>query len=77
MAHQLLMKIPKKDMPGILHFVDVGSNWQKLEFLATYLKWWKDETHFVAANIPAYLYHNFGDVGLSFFLPYICNVVKS
>jgi hypothetical protein len=26
MAHQLLMKIPKKDMPGILHFVDVGSN---------------------------------------------------
>jgi hypothetical protein len=35
MACQLLMKITKKDMPGILLFVDVGSNWQKLEFLAT------------------------------------------
>jgi hypothetical protein len=54
-------------MPGISLFVDVGSNWQKSEFLATYPKWWKDEAHFVTANIPAYLYHHFGDVGLSFF----------
>jgi hypothetical protein len=38
MACQLLMKIPKKDMPGISLFVDVGSNWQKSEFLATYPK---------------------------------------
>jgi hypothetical protein len=38
MAHQLLMKIPKKDMPSVLLFVDVGSNWQKSEFLATYPK---------------------------------------
>jgi hypothetical protein len=34
-ARQLLMKIPKKDMPGVSLFVDVGSNWQKSEFLAT------------------------------------------
>jgi hypothetical protein len=75
-AHQLLMKIPKKDMPGVLLFVDIGSNWQKLEFLATYPKQWKDEARFVTANIPAYLYHHFGDVGLSFFPPYVCNAVK-
>jgi hypothetical protein len=74
---QLLMKIPKKDMPGVSRFVDVGSNWQKSEFLATYPKQWKDEARFVTANIPAYLYHHFGDVGLSFFLPYIRNAVKS
>jgi hypothetical protein len=41
MAHQLLMKILKKDMPSVSLFVDVGSNWQKSEFLATYLKQWK------------------------------------
>jgi hypothetical protein len=66
-ARQLLMKIPKKDMPGVSLFVDIGSNWQKSEFLATYPKRWKDEASFVTANIPAYLYHHFGDVGLSFF----------
>jgi hypothetical protein len=38
MACQLLMKIPKKDMPSISLFVNVGSNWQKSEFLATYPK---------------------------------------
>jgi hypothetical protein len=76
-ACQLLMKIPKKDMPDILLFVDVGLNWQKLEFLATYLKRWKHEACFVAANVPAYLYHHFGNVGLCFFLPYVCNTVKS
>jgi hypothetical protein len=75
-ARQLLMKILKKDMPGVLLFVDVGSNWQKSEFLATYPKRWKDEARFVTANIPAYLYHHFGDVGLSFFLPYVRNAVK-
>jgi hypothetical protein len=32
-VRQLLMKIPKKDMPGVLLFVDIGSNWQKSEFL--------------------------------------------
>jgi hypothetical protein len=37
-ACQLQIKIPKKDMPGVLLFVDTGSNWQKLEFLATYPK---------------------------------------
>jgi hypothetical protein len=77
MAQQLLMKIPKKDMPGISLFVDIGSNWQKSEFLAMYPKTWKDEACFVAANAPAYLYHDFGDVGLSFFLPYVCNAVKT
>jgi hypothetical protein len=29
MAHQLLMKILKNDMPGVSLFVDIGSNWQK------------------------------------------------
>jgi hypothetical protein len=77
MAQQHLMKIPKKDMPGISLFVDIGSNWQKSEFLAMYPKTWKDEACFVAANAPAYLYHDFGDVGLSFFLPYVRNAVKT
>jgi hypothetical protein len=76
MACQLLMKILRKDMPSVSLFVDVGSNWQKSEFLATYPKRWKDEAHFVTANIPAYLYHHFGNMGLSFFLPYKCNAVK-
>jgi hypothetical protein len=31
----------------------------------------------VTANILAYLYHHFGDVGLSVFMPYVCNAVKS
>jgi hypothetical protein len=51
MACQLLMKIPKIDMPGVSLFVDVGSNWQKSKFLATYPKQWKDEARFVTANI--------------------------
>jgi hypothetical protein len=38
MAHQLLMKILKEDMSGVSLFVDIGSNWQKSEFLATYPK---------------------------------------
>jgi hypothetical protein len=67
MACQLLMKIPKIDMPGVSLFVDVGSNWQKSKFLATYPKRWKDEARFVTANIPAYFYHHFGDVVYSFF----------
>jgi hypothetical protein len=70
------MKILKKDMPGVLLFVDVVSNWQKLEFLATIQSDGKMRPSFVTANIPAYLYHHFGDVGLSFFPPYVCNAVK-
>jgi hypothetical protein len=37
-ACQLLMKIMKKNMPSVSLFVDIGSNWEKSEFLATYLK---------------------------------------
>jgi hypothetical protein len=66
------MKIWKKGMPGVSPFVDVGSNWQKWEILATYPdtddEGWRSEARFVAANAPAYLYHYFGDIGLSFFL---------
>jgi hypothetical protein len=81
-AQQLLMKLWwKKGMPGVLLFVDVGSNWQKSEFLATYPntddKGWRSEARFIAANAPAYLYHYFGDVGLSFFPKYIGNAVKA
>jgi hypothetical protein len=80
-ARQLLMKIWKKGMPGMSLFVDVGSNWQKSEFLATYPdtddKDWRSEARFVATNAPAYLYHYFGDVGLSFFPKYIGNAVKA
>jgi hypothetical protein len=68
-AHQLLMKLSKKGMPGVTLFIDVGSNCQKLGFLATYPDTndfgWKDEAHFIAANAPAYLYHYIGEVGLS------------
>ncbi len=62
-------------MPGVSIFVDVGSNWQKLEFLAMYPntndKDWCSEACFSTANAPAYLYHYFGDIGLSLFLKYI------
>jgi hypothetical protein len=68
-AQQLLMKIWKKGMPSMSLFIDVGSNWQKSEFLATYPDTddndWRADA-FVAANAPAYLHHNFGEVGLSF-----------
>jgi hypothetical protein len=75
------MKIWKKGMPGVSLFVDMGSNWQKLEFLATYPdtddKDWCSEAHFIAANAPAYLYHYFGGFCLSFFPKYIGNAVKA
>jgi hypothetical protein len=80
-AQQLLMKIWKKGIRSMSLFIDVGSNWQKSEFLATYPdtddKDRRPKAHFVAANAPAYLYHYFGDIGLSFFPKYIGNAVKA
>jgi hypothetical protein len=38
---------------------------------------WCSEACFIAVNAPAYLYHYFGDVGLSFFPKYIGNAVKA
>jgi hypothetical protein len=80
-ARQLLMKIWKKGVPSVSLFIDMGSNWQKSEFLAMYPdpndKDWHSEACFIAANAPAYLYHYFGDVSLSFLLKYIGNMVKA
>jgi hypothetical protein len=80
-ACQLLMKLSKKGMPGVSLFIDVGSNWQKSEFLVTYPNTddfgWKDKARFIAANAPAYLYHYFGEVRLSFFPKVIGKIVKA
>jgi hypothetical protein len=52
-----------------------------LEFLAIYPDTddfgWKDKACFVAANAPAYLFHYFGEVGLSFFPKVISKIVKA
>jgi hypothetical protein len=57
-------------MPSMSLFINVGSNWQKLEFLATYPDTddndWCAEACFVTANALTYLHHYFGEVGLSF-----------
>jgi hypothetical protein len=60
------MRIEKKDMPKVKLLMDVGSNWNNTEYIASFLVAWKDESHFVATNAAAILFHKHVDVGLSF-----------
>jgi hypothetical protein len=77
LARQLLMRLEKKDMPGMKVFMDVSLNFNKTDYIVTLPEAWKDEGHFVVANAPAFLYRRFGEVGLSFFPDYICKQVKA
>jgi hypothetical protein len=76
-AHQLLMRLEKKGMPGVKIFTDVSLNFNKTDYIATLPEAWKDEGCFVAANAAAFLYRHFGEVGLSFFPDYIRKQVKA
>jgi hypothetical protein len=77
MAHHLLMRIKMKDMPKVNLFMDVGSNWNNTEYIASFLLAWKDEVHFVATNAAAILFHKHGDIGLSFFPKQVWCAVQS
>jgi hypothetical protein len=77
MARQLLMRLEKKDMPGVKVFTDVSLNFNKMDYIATLPEAWKDEGCFVAAITATFLYRRFGDVGLSFFPDYIHKQVKA
>jgi hypothetical protein len=76
MARMLLMRLEKRDMPGVKLFTDVSLNFSKSDYIASAPAVWKDEARFVAANVAAFLYRRFGEVGLSFFLPHIGTQVK-
>lgn len=75
-ARMLLMRLEKKDMPGVKLFTDVSLNFSKSDYIASAPEVWKDEARFVAANAAAFLYRRFGEVGLSFFLPHVGTQVK-
>jgi hypothetical protein len=66
MASHLLMRIEKLNMPKVKLFMDVGSNWNNTEYIASFPAAWNDEACFVATNVVAILFHKHGDVGLSF-----------
>jgi hypothetical protein len=77
MASHLLMRIEKKNMPKVKLFMDVGSNWNNTEYIASFPAAWNDEACFVATNVVAILFHKHGDVGLSFFPEQVWCVVWS
>jgi hypothetical protein len=64
-------------MPGVKLFTDVSLNFSKSDYIALALEAWKDEAGFVALNAVAFLYWQFGEVGLSFFLPHVSTQVKA
>jgi hypothetical protein len=76
-ARNLITRLEKKGMKGVKLFTDVGTNWNGTEHVATCAEIWKDEGRFVASNIAAYLYKQFGDVGLSFFPDHVGKQVKA
>lgn len=76
-ARNLIMRLEKKGMEGVKLFTDVGTNWNGTEHVATCAEIWKDEGRFVASNIAAYLFKQFGEVGLSFFPDHVGKQVKA
>jgi hypothetical protein len=65
------------DMPGVKLFSDVSLSWNKTDYIATVAEAWKNEGHFVAANVAAYLYRYFRELGLSFFPSHVGAQVRA
>jgi hypothetical protein len=40
-------------------FTDISLSWNKMDYIATVAEAWKNEGHFVAANVAAYLYRSY------------------
>jgi hypothetical protein len=77
MASHLLMRIEKKNMPKVKLFMDVGSNWNNTEYIASFPAAWNDEACFVATNVVAILFHK--HECWSFFFPragLVCGLVS-
>jgi hypothetical protein len=76
-ARSLLMRIEKKDNPGVKLFTDVSANWNNAEYIASFPEAWKDEARFTASNAAAFLFRKYGEVGLSFFPSQVRKTVRS